>query len=337
MYGSSLSERLKNLKMNQTMNLTTTSAHNFALDLQAALATPCKTISPKYFYDAKGSLLFDQICELPEYYPTRTEWKVLTQHAPQIAECLGADIDLIEFGAGSLRKVCLLLDALSARGTPPKSYVPIDISGAHLTESSLQLQQQYPQLGVMTWISDYSQNLALPPALMEQGRRKVGFFPGSSLGNFAPDEALAFLNQVARLLSGGGLLLGVDLVKDPQLLHAAYNDKQGVTAAFNLNLLSRANAELGTDFDLNAFAHYAFYEPRQQRIEMHLQSLRDQQVQLLGKSYAFAQGETLHTENSYKYTLDGLHALAKQAGFEVGSYWLDEHKLFCVQWLIAPK
>ncbi len=321
--------------MNPTIDIEV-QAHNFATDMQAALASASKQISPKYFYDAKGSLLFDQICELPEYYPTRTEWAVLEQYAPQMAECLGADIDLIEFGAGSLRKVRLLLDALMAQKTPPKSYVPIDISGAHLAESSLQLQKQYPALGVTTWVSDYSQALVLPPALMQANRRRMGFFPGSSLGNFAPGEALAFMTQAAQMLGGGGLLVGVDLVKDPQVLHAAYNDQQGITAAFNLNLLARANRELGADFDLNAFAHYAFYEPRHQRIEMHLQSLRAQHVRLLGQTYSFREGETLHTENSYKYTLDSLHQLAKQAGFEVGIHWTDSQQQFCVQWLIAP-
>ena len=309
---------------------------HFAADMQAALAGTRKYISPKYFYDAKGSLLFDHICQLPEYYLTRTEWAVLEQYAPQMALCLGADIDLIEFGAGSLRKVRLLLDALTRQKTPPKSYVPIDISATHLAESCLQLQKEYPALGVTIWVSDYSQTLALPPALMQPNRRRVGFFPGSSLGNFAPAEALAFMTRAAQMLSGGGLLVGVDLVKDPQVLHAAYNDQQGITAAFNLNLLARANRELAANFDLTAFAHYAFYEPREQRIEMHLQSLRTQQISLLGQTYSFREGETLHTENSYKYTLESLHQLAKQAGFEVGRHWTDSQAQFCVQWLAAP-
>ena len=309
---------------------------SFANDLLAGLSQSPKHISPKYFYDLNGSKLFDQICDLPEYYPTRTEWALLQNNASAIAKCLGSGIDLIEFGAGSLRKVALLLDALIANHLPPKSYVPIDISAEHLEASCKKLQVQYPELNVTPRVLDYSEDMTLPTQVMQSAHPKVGFFPGSSLGNFNHDQALSFLSRAAKALSGGGLLLGVDLVKDPQVLHAAYNDSQGITAAFNLNVLARANRELGANFDLTAFDHYAFYQPREARIEMHLQSKRAQTVNVLGHEFEFAQGESLHTENSYKFTLDSLHRLALKAGFQIGEYWLDEREWFCMQWLIAP-
>lgn len=304
---------------------------DFRGDMQAALAASVRSISPKYFYDARGSALFDEICTLTEYYPTRTEMGILRQHADEIAALAGPRAEVVEFGAGSLTKVRLLLDAL----TQPQRFLPIDISGEHLQAAAARLRSDYPDLSVLPVVSDYTRALQLPPKLEGTGRR-VGFFPGSTIGNFSPDEALRFLRMAARVLRGGALVLGADLIKDPAVLHAAYNDGQGVTAAFNLNLLARANRELGTDFALDGFVHGAFYNSPQRRIEMHLVSRRQQDVHLDGQAYRFAEGETLHTENSCKFSIDGLRALALQAGFTPGPVWTDRNSLFSVHWLQAP-
>ena len=303
----------------------------FGRELHAGLSRTPRSISPKFFYDAAGSQLFDRICELPEYYPTRTELQILTDHAPEIARHIGPRAEVVEFGAGSLTKVRLLLDALEA----PKRYLPIDISGEHLEAAAQRLRSDYPALAVQPIVADYTMPLVLPAPAEDAGGR-VGFFPGSTLGNFSPSEALAFLQLAARLLRGGGLLLGVDLVKDPAVLHAAYNDAQGVTAAFNLNLLRRANAELDTDFDLDGFTHAAFYNAPLRRIEMHLVSRRAQAVMLHGERFDLAEGETIHTENSHKFTVDGLRELASKAGFTPTAVWTDPARLFSVHWLRAP-
>ncbi|PPK44548.1 dimethylhistidine N-methyltransferase [Trinickia symbiotica] len=313
-------------------------AAEFARDLVAALSKTPRSIAPKYFYDAAGSALFDRICELPEYYPTRTEWRILTSHAHDIAQCMGSRADIVEFGAGSLAKIRLLLDAFVPRDAP-RRYFPVDISAEHLDSAARKLHADYPQLSVQPVAADYmkeEQLAGLAASLEASSQRRVGFFPGSTIGNFDPDEAAAFLRLAARLLRGGGLLVGVDLVKEPQTLHRAYNDAQGVTAAFNLNLLRRANDELGADFDVKKFAHYAFYEPVKQRVEMHLLSLCAQTVRLAGREFAFEEGGSLHTENSYKFTIEGFRALAVSAGFVPGPVWTDEARLFSVHWLESP-
>jgi dimethylhistidine N-methyltransferase len=302
----------------------------FGRAMLAGLSRRPRSISPKFFYDAAGSQLFDGICDLPEYYPTRTELRILGECAAEIAEQAGPGAEIVEFGAGSLTKVRLLLDALEA----PKRYLPIDISGEHLEAAAERLKADYPALAVQPIAADYTMPLVLPAPLPGAGKR-VGFFPGSTIGNFEPDEALAFLQLAARMLRGGGLLIGVDLVKAPDRLHAAYNDAQGVTAAFNLNLLRRANAELDADFDVDAFAHSAFYNAPKQRIEMHLVSRRAQSVSLCGERFGFEEGETIHTEYSHKFTVDGLRALAVKAGFRPGKVWTDPEKLFSVHWLAA--
>ncbi|AGU50859.1 putative methyltransferase [Variovorax paradoxus B4] len=302
----------------------------FGREMQAGLARKPRRISPKYFYDAAGSQLFDRICELPEYYPTRTELRILGECAGEIAEQIGPGAEIVEFGAGSLTKVRLLLDALES----PRRYLPIDISGEHLAAAAERLRADYPELVVQPIAADYTMPLVLPAPLPGAGKR-VGFFPGSTIGNFEPDEALAFLQLAARMLRGGGLLIGVDLVKDPGRLHAAYNDAQGVTSAFNLNLLRRANTELDANFDLDGFAHAAFYNAPKQRIEMHLVSRRDQTVSLNGERFGFEEGETIHTEYSHKFTVDGLRALAVKAGFRPGAVWTDPERLFSVHWLGA--
>lgn len=304
---------------------------DFGRDLAAALAAHPRSISPKYFYDSVGSQLFDRICELPEYYPTRTELGILERCAGEMAELAGPRAEIVEFGAGSLRKVRLLLEAFEA----PARYVPIDISGDHLDEAAAGLRAEFPGLDVRPVAGDYTRRLELPAPPAGAGRR-IGFFPGSTLGNFTPEEALVFLQGAAGVLGGGALLLGADLVKDPGLLHAAYNDSQGVTAAFNLNLLARANRELGADFELAQFAHYAFYNAPRRRIEMHLVSRERQSVRLAGRRFELEEGESLHTENSYKFTVDGLRALARRAGFRPGPVWTDPQRLFSVHWLHAP-
>ena len=307
-------------------------ATEFGCAMRTMLAQRPRRISPKYFYDAAGSRLFDRICELPEYYPTRTELAILAERAGEIAAQVGPRAEIVEFGAGSLTKVRLLLDALQA----PRRYLPIDISGEHLAAATARLAAERPGLAVQPIVADYTRPFGLPPKTPGSGMR-IGFFPGSTLGNFGPEEALAFLQVAARSLRGGGLLLGVDLVKSPAVLHAAYNDAQGVTAQFKLNLLHRANAELGCDFEPAAFEHAAFYNAPLQRVEMHLVSRRSQQVHLAGERFHFDEGESLHTENSCKFTIDGLRALAARAGFGIGPVWTDPQRLFSVHWLPAAQ
>lgn len=305
-------------------------AGGFARALLAGLSATPKHIPGKYVYDAEGSALFDRICALPEYYVTRTELQLLARHAGEFAALIGPDAELVEFGAGGGHKARLLLDAL----VRPRSYLPVDISSDYLAEAAARLAADYPRLVVEPVIADFSQPLALPPPAGGAGRR-VGFFPGSTIGNFAPREATRFLSAAARLLNGGGLLVGVDLVKDPALLHAAYNDAAGVTAAFNKNLLARANRDLGTDFDLSRFHHYAAYNPVLQRVEMYLISAERQRARVAGRTVAFDEGEAVHTENSHKYTVDGFRALAVDAGFSPRAFWCDAARLFSVHWLAA--
>ena len=304
---------------------------SFHDDLHAALRQRPRSISPKYFYDDIGSRLFEQICELPEYYPTRTELALLDTHAAEMAACIGPRAQLVEYGAGALRKVRGLLDHLES----PHAFVPVDISGDHLIAACAELQAAYPALAITPVVADFTQPHDLPsrPA----GVTRVGFFPGSSIGNFTPPEALAFLNMAAHELRGGGLLIGIDLIKDPAVLHAAYSDAAGVTAAFNLNLLARARRELGADFDATGFAHSAFYNAPMQRVEMHLMSLRHQQLSVGGEQYEFAAGETLHTENSHKYSVAGFQQQAALVGFEAGPVWTDAQGWFALLWLAAPK
>ena len=309
----------------------TTSAQScpsdFALDMVTGFKKSPKSLPSKYFYDDEGSRLFDAICELPEYYPTRTEIALLEAHASEMAALIGPDVELVEFGAGSLRKVGVLLDAL----THPRGYRPIDIAGDYLTTHATELAQRYPNIAVRPIVADFTE----PLVISDSRARIAGFFLGSTIGNLERAEALAFLSRAAKLFAGSGLLIGVDLVKDPAILHAAYNDAAGVTAAFNKNILVRANRELDTTFDLDAFAHYAFYEPVKQRVEMHLVSRTRQRIRVAGESFAIAEGETIHTENSYKYTVDGFRALAAEAGLRPRAVWRDPHALFSLHWLEA--
>jgi dimethylhistidine N-methyltransferase len=300
----------------------------FASALVDGLRASPKHVPCKYFYDEPGSALFDMICTLPEYYPTRTETRLLRERAPEIAQLMGSDIELIEYGAGSLQKVGFLLAALNR----PRAYLPIDISGDYLRSMATKLMKANPGLTVRPVVADFTKPFHLEPT---GAARRVGFFPGSTIGNLDRREALVFLRRASSLLKGGGLLIGVDLVKDPAILHAAYNDSAGVTEAFNKNILARANRELDADFDLDGFAHYAFYNPVLQRIEMHLMSLRRQRAHVGEETICFVEGETIHTENSHKYTIDGFRSLAAEAGFTPHATWCDPDRLFSLHWLEA--
>jgi dimethylhistidine N-methyltransferase len=298
----------------------------FLADVTEGLRSSPKTLPCKYFYDERGSELFDDICELEAYYPTRTELKIMRDTAPEIANALGSAVRLVEYGSGSSIKTRILLDHL----LDPAAYVPVDISAEHLTRSAAELSRLYPGLKVLPVCADFTRDFPLPE--VPGAKRTVVYFPGSTIGNFAPEDATAFLRGIATLCgTGGGLLIGVDLVKDRRVLERAYNDEEGVTAAFNLNLLRRVNRELGANFELDDFLHVARWNPNEKRIEMHLTSERDQQVQLGEHQISFAKGETIHTESSYKYQLESFARLAAEAGFERAGVWTDERDWFSVQ------
>lgn len=300
---------------------------SFRAEVLDGLASQPKSIAPKYFYDLRGSQLFDAICQLPEYYPTRTEQQILREHATDIAACIGQGCLFIELGSGSSQKVRLLLDALR-----PCAYMPLDISRDHLLQSAQGVAEDYPWLAVHAACSDFSLGLDIP--YCPPGANKVAFFPGSSLGNSEPLEALALLRRIGKMVgSGGGLLIGVDLKKDSRILNSAYNDAQGITAQFNLNLLVRINRELGANFSLQKFQHYAFYNETAGRVEMHLVSTQHQNVNVDGYRFYFKCGETLHTENSYKYYCHDFQVLANKAGFEAVSVWTDPAQLFSVHYM----
>jgi len=296
----------------------------FASDVIEGLRQRPASIPPKYFYDAKGSKLFDAITGLAEYYPTRTEIALLQQHADAIARQVGTGSLLVEPGGGSCAKVHILL-----KGLQPCAYVPMDISRDHLQMAAQELAAQFPWLEIHAACTDFTRQMSLPPTAPAGTR--VAFFPGSSIGNFDPPGAVEFLRSIAQLVGDAGyLLIGVDLKKDKKILEAAYDDAQGVTAAFNLNLLKRINRELGADFDLAQWRHQTLYNETFGRIEMHLQSRLAQTVQVAGHSFDFAAGETIHSENSYKYSVDEFIDLAAQAGFSSQQVWLDDERLFSV-------
>ncbi|GEO37322.1 dimethylhistidine N-methyltransferase [Skermanella aerolata] len=300
----------------------------FLEDVLDGLGLAEKTLPAKYFYDERGSKLFDEICELDEYYPTRTETALLADHAGDIAAQVGPGITLLELGSGSSTKVRLLLDRLDH----PKAYIPVDISREHLQVSAARLAADYPGLKVTPIFADYVQGF---PVSVEGGAdRTLAFFPGSTIGNFHPVEAQSFLARLARRLGAGSrLLIGVDLKKPKERLEAAYNDAAGVTAAFNLNLLERINRELDGTFDLDGFTHLAFYNDDVGRIEMHLKSVRDQTVLVAGVPFRFEEGETIHTEDSYKYSADEFRKLAHVAGWSADATWTDDARLFSIHLL----
>jgi dimethylhistidine N-methyltransferase len=298
----------------------------FATDVLKGLRSTPKTIPPKYFYDKVGSALFERITELPEYYLTRSELRILNDNAAAIAKVIRPDSALIEFGSGSSRKTRIVLRAAPTLA----AYVPVDICGEVLEQEAAHLRAEFPQLAVLPVTADFTQAFDLPEATASVPR--VGFFPGSTIGNFEPHEAAAFLRHAGRMLGRNAVLIvGVDLVKDPDILNAAYNDAAGVTEAFNLNLLVRVNRELGGTFNLETFEHHAFYNRERHRIEMHLASSKRQKVKVLGETIDFRAGETIHSESSYKYTADSFGALARGTGWTPLSVWTDPDRNFCVQ------
>ncbi|RPI44061.1 MAG: L-histidine N(alpha)-methyltransferase [Betaproteobacteria bacterium] len=301
----------------------------FREEVLHGLRLPRKTLVPKYFYDEIGSALFEAICALPEYYPTRTETALMQAHAPAMAESIGRRSALIEYGSGVSRKTRLLIAAAQ-----PSVYVPIDIARETLRTAAASLGHAFPDLPIVAVCADYSVAFDLPSLERFGARRRAIYFPGSTIGNFDPEESVDFLRRVARVAgAGGGLLIGVDLRKDAAVLEAAYDDPQGVTAAFNLNLLARINRELGADFDLRAFRHRAVYSQAQGRVEMHLESCRTQTVHIDGEAVEFRQGESIHTENSYKYSVQEFQALAACAGFRARNCWVDDARLFSIHYM----
>ena len=290
-----------------------------------------KRVSPMYFYDALGSELFDRICELKEYYPTRTELRILEQHGNDLARCIGDDALLVEFGSGSSMKTRLLLDRLPSLA----AYVPVDISRSHLLNAAHSISASYPNLEVMPVCADFTRPFLLP-APRRAASRIVVFFPGSTIGNFDPPAALDLL-RVMRQVAGpmGGLVVGTDLVKDVDVLIRAYDDSEGVTAAFNLNVLRRFNSEMGANFDLDQFRHRAVWNARAKRIEMHLVSQRPQTVVLAGETLEFEADEAIVTEHCHKYTVPGFATLAARAGWKAQAHWLDDRGYFSVNYLEA--
>ena len=305
---------------------------SFLEDVLAGLSSSPKTLPPKYFYDERGSRLFDRICELPEYYPTRTELGMLEASASEIAARVGPDAAIVEYGSGSGTKTAVLVEAVR-----PFAYVAIDIADEQLRRAVSGLAAAFPHVRMFAVCADYTQQLDLPSLDGSTVRKRLVFFPGSTIGNFSIAEALAFLKN-ARAVAGheGAMLVGVDLKKDARVLHAAYNDAQGVTAAFNLNVLRRINEELDGDFDLQAFEHRAFYNAAAGRIEMHLVSARKQAVSIGSHTFAFEAGETIHTENSHRYSVEEFQSLAREAGFDAEHCWIDPDRLFSIHYLTVP-
>jgi dimethylhistidine N-methyltransferase len=299
----------------------------FAADVLAGLSATPKRLPAKYFYDEAGSRLFERITDLPEYYPTRTEIKILRDHAADIAKSVPEGSALVEFGSGSSRKARVLL-----RGLPKlAAYVPVDICAEMVEQEAAELRPDFPGLKVLPVVADICYPFDLPQEAKDAPVR-VGFFPGSTIGNFEPHEAAAFLRNAAKILgSGARFIIGADLIKPAEVLNAAYNDAQGVTADFNLNMLIRINRELGGNFKLDSFEHHAFYNRERHRVEMHLASLKRQKVKVAGETIDFRAGETIHTENSYKYSPESLGALARGVGWLPAAVWTDPHKFFSIQ------
>jgi L-histidine Nalpha-methyltransferase len=298
---------------------------SFAAEVVAGLSATPKRLPPKFFYDRTGSDLFERITALPEYYPTRCELDILRERADDIAAHIPAGAALIEFGSGSSTKTRTLLDATRDLA----AYVPVDISAEFLDAQAENLRREYPWIAMLPLAADFSAPFDLPA--QTSGMPRAGFFPGSTIGNLEPSEAAAFLRQAGKILGAdAAFVIGVDLVKDEMVLHKAYNDGAGVTAAFNRNLLVRINRELGANFDLASFEHHAFFNCELHRIEMHLASLKRQRVSVGGAHITFRAGETIHTENSYKYTIESFQCLARSVGWTPLNVWTDAKKYFSV-------
>jgi L-histidine N-alpha-methyltransferase len=298
---------------------------SFADHVITGLSDDPKWLSAKYFYDSAGSELFEEITRLPEYYPTRTELKILDQYAGEIAGYVPLSAALVEFGTGSTKKARILIDAAPQLA----AYVPVDISAEFLAQEAAAVRRDIPWIAVLPVAADFTRDFDLPQQVC--ARPRVGFFPGSTIGNFEPQDAAEFLRQAGHILGAGAtMIVGVDLIKDAAVLNAAYDDAAGVTAKFNLNVLTRMNRELGGDFDLASFRHRAFYHAENHRIEMHLESLKAQSVHVAGRSFEFRAGETIHTENSYKYSVESFRALAEAAGWRPVATWTDANRYFSI-------
>jgi len=296
-------------------------------EIVAGLNLPQKMISPKYFYDEKGSKLFEQICELPEYYLTRTEIGIMESRMNEIARAIGRHVSVIEYGIGSGLKTQILLENLD----DPVAFIPIDISPEHLAESCQNLAERFPQIEILPVTADFTRPVPIPvPG--RTAARKLVYFPGSTIGNFEPEAALGLLNVMHEEAGpGGALLIGVDLKKDCKIIENAYNDSEGITAEFNLNVLRRLNREFATDFDIDAFRHMAIYNDSSGRIEMCLVSQRDQEVTLGEHRFSFTAGEKIITEYCHKFSLEGFRELASAAGFEHVTTWQDANRWFSIQ------
>jgi dimethylhistidine N-methyltransferase len=301
------------------------------LEIAEGFKSAPKTISPKYFYDERGSRLFDEICNLPEYYPTRTERRIMRQHLPEIARLVGPRAAVIEFGAGSSRKARQLLRQLDS----PAAYVPVEISGEYLVDQAAELQHEFPDLSIKPVVADFTKPFDLP-SHAEEPLRNLIFFPGSTIGNFTRTDAKNLLEVMrCEAKQDGALLIGVDLIKDLDVVLPAYNDSQGVTADFNLNALRHLNKGIGANFDPANFEHQAVYDSNHQRVEMRLVSLTRHAVRLPGQTIQFDEGEFIVTEYSHKYSVAGFRNLAKEAGWTCDSTWIDEDQLFSVHFLTA--
>jgi len=298
----------------------------FLAEVLAGMRQPRRALPCKYFYDETGSKLFDEICELDEYYPTRTELRIMEEYAPEIAEQIGSGVRLVEYGSGSSIKTRILLDHLEA----PAAYVPVDISQEHLQATADRLNAAYPEIEILPVCADFTERFELPTPTREPSHSAV-YFPGSTIGNLEPNQAIALLARISSLCGkGGGLVIGIDLQKDASVLEAAYNDEAGVTAEFNLNLLRRINRELGADFEIGEFEHSARYNAEHGRIEIDLVSRTDQSVTIDGEHFELSADEAINTEFSHKYTIDGFAALAAEAGLDLHRHWTDDREWFGV-------
>lgn len=303
--------------------------NDFLKDVIEGLGKNPKTLKPKYFYDNRGAQLFTEICTTPEYYPTRTEIKILNQNAEDIASQIGDNIALIEYGSGALEKIKILLNFLKE----PVGLIPVDISEDQLFVSAKNLENLYPNLEILPVAADFTKPIPIP-GFSQPPKKYLAFFPGSTIGNFEPDLAIQFLQGVTKTIGLDGLLLiGFDLKKDIETLLAAYDDQRGITASFNKNLLSRVNGELGGNFNLNTFEHVARYNENKGRIEMHLKSTTEQTVSINKELFEFLEGETIHTENCYKFTKESFTAMSSKAGLSPVKTWTDDQNLFAVMLL----
>ncbi len=302
--------------------------NNILEEVINGLSQQQKQLPSKLFYDEKGSALFNEICDLEEYYPTRTEMQIMMDNIEEIGSLLGEGTLLMELGSGSSTKIRLLLDHIPGLA----GYVPIDISAEHLIQSCASLKNEYPELNIYTLAADYTKDFKLP-SIDNSYDHIAAYYPGSTIGNFKPDEAKDFLKRIAKIVGkNGGMIIGVDLKKNKKIVEAAYNDKKGVTADFNLNMLSHINDELDSNFDVNKFSHLAFYNELKGRIEMHLVSEENQKVGLNGTSIYFEKGEDILTEYSYKYSVEDFACLVSDI-FEVRKVWTDKNNLFSIQYL----